>query len=133
VQEQRCEGNDERQDRRPAFEQPRVRALTPLARGRTHEDNRHTSEGANVDANGNTNDDTPPIFRRASQNLAVAAMLLRGCPEVATSKERRVFQELKALLKAAAAQQAESSASHQWSARDRGAAPSVHRQDPSPP
>jgi hypothetical protein len=45
-----------------------------------------------------------------SQNLAVAAMLLRGCPEAATSKERRVRQQLKALLEAAT-QQAESSAS----------------------
>jgi hypothetical protein len=38
-------------------------------------------------------------------------MLLRGCPEPATSKERRVRQQLKALLEAAAAQQAESYAS----------------------
>jgi hypothetical protein len=29
-------------------------------------------------------------------------MLLRGCPEVATSEERRVREQLKALLKAAA-------------------------------
>jgi hypothetical protein len=35
-------------------------------------------------------------------------MLLRGCPEAATSEERRVHQQLKALLEAATAQQAES-------------------------
>jgi hypothetical protein len=64
-------------------------------------------EGANV----NADVDTPPLFRRASQNLAAAAMLLRSCPEPATSEERRVRQELKTLLEAAAAQQAESSAS----------------------
>jgi hypothetical protein len=38
-------------------------------------------------------------------------MLLRGCPEAATSEERRVRQQLKALLEAATAQQAERSAS----------------------
>jgi hypothetical protein len=39
-------------------------------------------------------------------------MLLRGCPEPATSEERRVREQLKVLLKVAAAQQEESSASH---------------------
>jgi hypothetical protein len=37
-------------------------------------------------------------------------MLLCGCSEAATSEERRVRQQLKALLEAAVAQQAESSA-----------------------
>jgi hypothetical protein len=63
-----------------------------------------------VDVDANADADAPPLFRRVSQNLAVAAMLLRGCPEAATSKERRVRQQLKALLEAAT-QQAESSAS----------------------
>jgi hypothetical protein len=59
-------------------------------------------------------------------------MLLRGYPEVATSEERRVRQQLKALLEAAAAaQQAESSASRQRSERGRAGAPSTH--DPNPP
>jgi hypothetical protein len=49
----------------------------------------------------NADTDAPPLFRRASQNLAAAAMLLRGCPEAATSKERQVCQQLKALLEAA--------------------------------
>jgi hypothetical protein len=30
------------------------------------------------------------LFRWALQNLAAAAMLLRGCPEAATFEERRV-------------------------------------------
>jgi hypothetical protein len=62
-------------------------------------------------ADTDVNADAPPLFRWASQNLAAAAMLLRGCPEPATSEERRVRQQLKALLEAAAAQQAESSTS----------------------
>jgi hypothetical protein len=37
-------------------------------------------------------------------------MLLRDCPKAATSEERRVQHQLKALLEAAAAQQAKSSA-----------------------
>jgi hypothetical protein len=61
------------------------RAPTPPTRGPTHDNNRRTNEGANVDANADT--DAPPLFRRASQNLAAAAMLLRGCPEAATSEE----------------------------------------------
>jgi hypothetical protein len=43
-----------------------------------------------VDAKINTEGDTPPLLRRESQNLAAAAMLLRGCPEAATSEDRRV-------------------------------------------
>jgi hypothetical protein len=44
----------------------------------------------NVDTNINTNTygDAPPLFRRASQNLASVAMLLCSCPEAATSEER---------------------------------------------
>jgi hypothetical protein len=72
-----------------------------------------------------------PLFWRASQNLAVVAMLLHGCPEPATSKERWVRQQLKALLKAATAQQAESFASRQCSEHGRAGAPSSH--DPNPP
>jgi hypothetical protein len=86
----------------------------------------------NVDANVGAEGDAPPLFRRASQNLVAAAMLLRGCPEAAAFEERRVRQQLKALLEAAAAQQAESSASRQWSVRDMRAAPFAHRQNPSP-
>jgi hypothetical protein len=84
----------------------------------------------NVDANADGDD--PLLFRRASQNLAAAAMLLHDCPEAVTSKERRVRQQLKALLEAAGAKQAESLQSRQWSERDRvaaGAAPSAHGPD----
>jgi hypothetical protein len=57
-------------------------------------------------------------------------MLLCGCPEAATSEERRVRQQLKALLEAAVAQQAESSASRQRSERGRVGAPSAHVLNP---
>jgi hypothetical protein len=130
VQEQPREGNGERQERCPATEQPRARATTLPTRGRTCENDRHANKGANIEAN--TDSDAPPLFRLASQNLAVAAMLLRGCPEAATSEERRVRQQLKALLKAAAAQQAKSSPSHQWSERGRVGAPSAHGPNPPP-
>jgi hypothetical protein len=60
-------------------------------------------------------------------------MLLRSCPEPATSKERRVREQLKALLEAAVAQQAESSASRQRSERGRDGAPSAHGPNPPPP
>ena len=36
--------------------------------------------------------DGPVVFKRASQNLAVAAVLLRGCPEPATPEENRGHQ-----------------------------------------
>jgi hypothetical protein len=58
----------------------------------------------------------------------MAAMLSRGCPEAATSEERRVHQQLKVLLEAAAAQQAESSASEQGCA----GAPSTRGPNPPP-
>jgi hypothetical protein len=86
-----------------------------------------TNGGANADA------DAPPLFQWVSQNLAAAAMLLHGCPEPATSEERRVWEQLKTLLEAAAAQQAESSASRQHSERGRAGAPSAHGLNPPPP
>jgi hypothetical protein len=121
VQEQCREGNDERQECQPATVLSRACSSTPPIRGRSCDNNRHADEGVNADG------EAPPLFMWASQNLAVAAMLLRDCPEPATSDERRVRQQLKALLETAVAQQAESSASHQRSARGAGAAPSVHR------
>jgi hypothetical protein len=60
-------------------------------------------------------------------------MLLRSCPEPATSEERRVRQQLKTLLESAVAQQAESSASRQRSERGRVGAPSTHGTNPPPP
>jgi hypothetical protein len=124
VQEQPREGNNERQERRPAAEQPRAHAPTPLARGRARDNDRCANEGTNVNAYNDTN--ALPLFRRASQNLAATTMLLRDYPEAVTSEERRVRQQLKALLEAAAAQQAESSASCQWTERGRTGAPSTH-------
>ena len=53
----------------------------------------------------------PPIFNRASQNIAAAAMLVRAMPEPSTAEGRRVRGELRDLLETAAVQQAESSAS----------------------
>jgi hypothetical protein len=125
------EGDGERRERRPTAEQPRARASTPPPWGPTRDNNRRANEGANVDINAEA--DAPPFFRRASQNLTAAAMLLRGCPEAVTSEERRVRQKLKVLLEAAAAaQQAESSASRQRSERRRAGAPSAHGPNPPP-
>jgi hypothetical protein len=100
VQGEPREENGNRHEHRPAVDQPRGRAPTPPARTPEPNNNRHANEGANANA------DAPPLFRRVSQNLDAAAMLLSGCPEPATSKERRVREQLKALLEAAAAQQA---------------------------
>jgi hypothetical protein len=103
VQGEPGNANGNRRERHPAASQPHDHAPTPPARALEPNNNQHANEGMNANA--------PPLFRWASQNLAATAMLLRGCPEPATSEERRVRQQLKALLEAAAAQQAESSAS----------------------
>jgi hypothetical protein len=55
---------------------------TPPARAPEPNNDQRANEGANVNA------DAPPLFRRASQNLTVAALLLRSCPDPATSEER---------------------------------------------
>jgi hypothetical protein len=102
-------GNGNRRERRPAADQPHGRAPTPPVRSPEPNNNQCANGGANADT------DAPPLLRWASQNLAAATMLLRGCPELVTSEERRVCQQLKALLEAAAAQQAESSALRQCS------------------
>jgi hypothetical protein len=129
VQEEPREGNGDRRKRRPAADQLHSPAPTPLARGPAR-DNRHANEGANADAD--TDADALPLFHWASQNLAAAAMLLRGCPEAVTSEERRVCQQLKALLEVAATQQQESSASRQRSERGRARALSAHGLNPPP-
>jgi hypothetical protein len=80
----------------PRGERQPARAPTgcrPAAWSRTYaaprapepDNNRRANEGANANA------DTPFLFRWASQNLADAAMLLRGYPEPATSEEQRVL------------------------------------------
>jgi hypothetical protein len=126
------EGNDDQHECRPTADQPRGCAPTPPVCGPARENNQRANEGTNVDAGANANADTPPLFRWASQNLAVAAMLLRGCPEPATSEERRVREQLKALPEAAVAQQAKSSASRQQSERGRAGARSAHGPNPPP-
>jgi hypothetical protein len=126
VQEQPCEGNDDRRERSLAADQPHGHAPTPPAR----DNNRRANEGTNVGTNADAN--APPLFRRSSQNLTAATMLLRGCSEPATSEERRVRQQLKALLEDAAAQQAESSALRQRSECGRAGAPSTHGPNPPP-
>jgi hypothetical protein len=88
VQEQSCEGNDDQRERRPAADQLHGLAPTPSACGPARDDNRCANEGTNTNADA----DSPPLFLRVSQNLAAAAMLLRGCPEPVTSEERRVRQ-----------------------------------------
>jgi hypothetical protein len=125
VQEEPREGNGDWRERRPTAKQPHGRAPTPPARGPARDNNGCAKEGANADA------DAPPLFRRALHNLATAAMLLRGCPEAATSEERRVRQQLKALLEAAT-QQAESSDSRQCLERGRAGASSAHGPNPPP-
>ena len=55
----------------------------------------------------------PPVFNRASQNVAAAAMLVRAMPEPSTTEGQRVRGKLRDLLETAAVQQAESSASRQ--------------------
>jgi hypothetical protein len=86
VREEPCEGNGDWHERRPAAEQPHGRAPTPPTRGPTRDNNQRANEGANVDTN--TDADAPLPFRWASQNLTTTSMLLRSCPEAATSKER---------------------------------------------
>jgi hypothetical protein len=89
VQGEPREGNGDRRECRPAVDQPHGHAPTPPAHGSALDNNRRANRGANIDAN--TDADPLPLFRRASENLTAAAMLLRGCPEPATSEERRVL------------------------------------------
>jgi hypothetical protein len=78
------EENGDRRERRPAAGQPRGRAPAPPARVPELDNDRRINGGVNV----NPDADAPPLFRWASQNLAAADMLLRRCPEPATSEER---------------------------------------------
>jgi hypothetical protein len=78
------------------------RALGGRARERAHDVNRRINEDRVID---------PPIFARANQNVAAAAMLLRNMPKPSNTDTRRVRDEIRELLETAAMQQAESSAS----------------------
>jgi len=48
-------------------------------------------------------DEALPHFTRASQNIAAAAVLLRGLPEPAIPEDRRAHREIPTLLERAAA------------------------------
>jgi hypothetical protein len=63
----------------------------------------------------NDSGDHPPLFARASQNVATAAILLWAMPEPSTPEGRRAHEELCALLECVVVQQAESSMS--WRCR----------------
>jgi len=54
--------------------------------------------------NDDEGDDRPPIFNRASQNVAAAAMLVRAMPEPSTTEGRWVRGELRDLLETTAVQ-----------------------------
>jgi hypothetical protein len=54
------------------------------------------------------NDEALPRFARASQNIAIVAVLLHGLPEAATPEDRWAHHKIHNLLERAAAQQAES-------------------------
>jgi hypothetical protein len=85
VQGEPREGNGNRHEHRQAADQPHGCTPTPSVRAPEPDNNRRANGGTNVDAN--TDTDAPPLFQRGSQNLAAAAMLLRGSPEPATSEE----------------------------------------------
>jgi hypothetical protein len=48
--------------------------------------------------------DGMPVFKRASQNLAATAVLLRKIPEPATPQEKEMHKQIKTLLETAAVQ-----------------------------
>ena len=53
----------------------------------------------------------PPQFAQANQNIAAAAMLLRGLSELNDPHEQAIHRNLRVLVETAAVQQAESSVS----------------------
>jgi hypothetical protein len=93
--DQRRDQEDELRDRRSDLERPRSRDRTPPARAHERDVNRRINKDAAVDGG------DAPLFKPASQNLVAAAMLLCGCPEPTTPKEKRVCQQLKTLLETA--------------------------------
>jgi hypothetical protein len=80
-----------------------IRGNSEAARHRACDVNRHI----NNDEGGNQ----PLFFRRASQNVATATILLRTMPEPSTTEGQQVRNELRGLLECAAVQQAKSSTS----------------------
>jgi hypothetical protein len=61
--------------------------------------------------NADFNVDNPDVPPRASQKLIAAATLLRAMPAPSTNEARNLHHEVQSLIKQAAVQQAESSAS----------------------
>ena len=80
---------------------PRVREPASGARGCARQVQHNILDGG-ID---------PSQFARAGQNIAAAAMLLRGLPEPADPQEQAIHWNLRVLVETAAIQQAESSAS----------------------
>jgi hypothetical protein len=72
--------------------------------------------------------DHPPLFTRASQNVAAVAILLRPMPEPSTPKGRQAHEELRALLECAGVQLAESSMSQRHGPEPDQLAPSAARE-----
>ena len=78
-----------------------------------------------------------PVFSTTSQNVMVAALLLRAIPEPSTPEGRRVRQGLHGLLEQAVVQNAESSVSQSHSTRRQEDRPPPNKaptmQGPPPP
>ena len=80
---------------------PRARRPEGGARGRAHRVQHNTMDRGN----------DPPHFARANQNIAAAAMLLRGQSKLNDPHEQAIHRNLRALVETTVVQQAESSAS----------------------
>ena len=64
----------------------------------------HTTMRPQVHRNIVDGGNDPPQFARASQNITVVAMLLRGLPESIDPQEQEVHRNLRALVETAAVQ-----------------------------
>ena len=73
---------------------PHARNLASDAQGHACQVQRNILDGG----------DDPPQFARAGQNIAAAAMLLRGLPEPTDPQEQAIHQNLQALVETAAVQ-----------------------------
>ncbi|XP_066394046.1 uncharacterized protein [Miscanthus floridulus] len=97
-----------RQNQPPSTSAPSVQHVAPHAPGRAGSAwGRARQVQHDIVSEGND----VPQFARAGQNIAAAAMLLRGVPEPVDPQERAVYQNLWVLVEAASVQQVESSAS----------------------
>jgi hypothetical protein len=81
--------------------EPNAHDVTGGTRARIHQ----VQQAIDADAKG------PPQFARAKQNIAAAAMLLCNLPEPADPQQQELHRNIRTLVKRAAVQQAESSAS----------------------